>query len=132
MQVDELKTLIKELHRAGIEVMLDVVFNHTAEGDQRGPYISFRGIDNQTYYILTPEGYYYNFSRLRQHAELQPSGGPQLGARLPALLGGGIPHRRLPLRSRLHSRTRPDSARRCRILRCWNRWPTIRCSASAS
>jgi isoamylase len=62
MQVDELKTLIKELHRAGIEVMLDVVFNHTAEGDQRGPYISYRGIDNKTYYILTPEGYYYNFS----------------------------------------------------------------------
>jgi isoamylase len=62
MQVDELKTLIKELHAAGIEVMLDVVFNHTAEGDQRGPYISYRGIDNKTYYILTPEGYYYNFS----------------------------------------------------------------------
>jgi isoamylase len=62
MQVDELKNLIKELHRAGIEVMLDVVFNHTAEGDQRGPYISYRGIDNRTYYILTPEGYYYNFS----------------------------------------------------------------------
>jgi glycogen operon protein len=39
-----------------------VVFNHTAEGDQRGPYISYRGIDNRTYYILTPEGYYYNFS----------------------------------------------------------------------
>jgi isoamylase len=62
MQVDELKNLIKELHRAGIEVMLDVVFNHSAEGDQRGPYISFRGIDNRNYYILTPEGYYYNFS----------------------------------------------------------------------
>ena len=62
MQVDELKTLIKELHAAGIEVMLDVVFNHTAEGDHRGPTISFRGIDNRTYYILTPEGYYYNFS----------------------------------------------------------------------
>jgi len=62
MHMDELKTLIKELHRAGIEVMLDVVFNHTAEGNENGPYISFRGIDNQTYYILTPEGYYYNFS----------------------------------------------------------------------
>jgi isoamylase len=62
MQVDELKTLIKDLHSAGIEVMLDVVFNHTAEGDHRGPTISFRGIDNRTYYILTPEGYYYNFS----------------------------------------------------------------------
>jgi isoamylase len=62
MQADELKTLIKELHRHGIEVMLDVVFNHTAEGDHRGPTISFRGIDNKTYYMLTPDGYYYNFS----------------------------------------------------------------------
>lgn len=62
MQVDEVKTLVKELHQNGIEVMLDVVFNHTAEGNERGPYISFRGIDNKTYYMLTPEGYYYNFS----------------------------------------------------------------------
>jgi glycogen operon protein len=62
MQVDELKTLIKELHKNGIEVLLDVVFNHTAEGDHRGPTISFKGIDNKTYYMLTPEGYYYNFS----------------------------------------------------------------------
>lgn len=62
MQVDELKTLIKELHKNGIEVWLDVVFNHTAEGDHRGHTISFRGIDNKTYYMLTPEGYYFNFS----------------------------------------------------------------------
>lgn len=62
MQVDEFKTLVKELHKAKIEVILDVVFNHTAEGNENGPYISFRGIDNKTYYILTPEGYYYNFS----------------------------------------------------------------------
>ena len=62
MQVDELKTTIRDLHRNGIEVILDVVFNHTAEGNERGPYISYRGIDNKTYYILTPDGYYYNFS----------------------------------------------------------------------
>jgi len=62
MQVDELKALIKELHRNGIEVFLDVVFNHTAEGNENGPYISFKGIDNKTYYMLTPEGYYFNFS----------------------------------------------------------------------
>jgi glycogen operon protein len=59
---DELKTLVKELHANGIEIMLDVVFNHTAEGNERGPTISFRGIDNKTYYMLTPEGYYFNFS----------------------------------------------------------------------
>ncbi|MGD1804864.1 glycogen debranching protein GlgX [Dapis sp. BLCC M126] len=62
MQIDELKTLVKELHKNGIEVILDVVFNHTAEGNENGPTISFRGIDNKTYYMLTPEGYYYNFS----------------------------------------------------------------------
>ncbi len=62
MQVDELKALVKELHRNGIEVFLDVVFNHTAEGNEQGPYISFRGIDNKTYYMLTPEGYYFNLS----------------------------------------------------------------------
>jgi glycogen operon protein len=62
MQVDETKAIIRELHKNGIEVILDVVFNHTAEGNEKGPYISYRGIDNQTYYMLTPEGYYYNFS----------------------------------------------------------------------
>lgn len=62
MQVDELKALIKELHKNGIEVILDVVFNHTAEGNEKGPTISFRGLDNKTYYMLTPDGYYFNFS----------------------------------------------------------------------
>ncbi|MET8156807.1 glycogen debranching protein GlgX [Sphaerisporangium sp. NPDC005289] len=62
MQADEFKALVKDLHRAGIEVMLDVVFNHTAEGNEQGPTISFKGLDNATYYMLTPEGYYYNFS----------------------------------------------------------------------
>ncbi|MBF2075844.1 MAG: glycogen debranching protein GlgX [Synechococcales cyanobacterium C42_A2020_086] len=61
-QVNELKTLIKELHRHGIEVILDVVFNHTAEGNANGPTISFRGLDNKTYYMLTPDGRYLNFS----------------------------------------------------------------------
>ncbi len=62
MQVDEFKNLVKELHKNGIEVILDVVFNHTAEGNEQGPTISFRGIDNKVYYMLAPEGYYYNFS----------------------------------------------------------------------
>jgi glycogen operon protein len=62
MQADEFKTMVKHLHRAGIEVILDVVFNHTAEGNELGPTLSFRGLDNRTYYMLTPEGYYYNFS----------------------------------------------------------------------
>ena len=62
MEADELKGLIKNLHKNGIEVILDVVFNHTAEGNERGPCISYKGIDNRTYYLLTPEGWYYNFS----------------------------------------------------------------------
>lgn len=59
---NELKRLIKELNENGIEVFLDVVFNHTAEGNELGPYISFKGLDNNIYYMLTPDGYYYNFS----------------------------------------------------------------------
>ncbi|MBR3723051.1 MAG: glycogen debranching protein GlgX [Selenomonadaceae bacterium] len=62
MQVDEFKSLVKDLHKNGVRIILDVVFNHTAEGNEHGPYISFKGIDNNYYYILTPEGYYYNFS----------------------------------------------------------------------
>ena len=62
MQMDEFKNLVKELHKNDIRVLLDVVFNHTAEGDEEGPYISFKGIDNKTYYILSPDGSYYNFS----------------------------------------------------------------------
>ena len=62
MEADEFKTMVREFHRHGIEVMLDVVFNHTAEGNERGPSISFRGLDNQTYYMLAPGGYYLNFS----------------------------------------------------------------------
>lgn len=58
----ELKELIKELHNNGIEVILDVVFNHTAEGNEKGPTFSFKGIDNNVYYMLTPDGNYYNFS----------------------------------------------------------------------
>ncbi len=62
MQADEFKNMVKQLHRAGIEVILDVVFNHTGEGNELGPTLSFRGLDNSTYYMLTPEGWYYNFS----------------------------------------------------------------------
>lgn len=62
MEADELKNMVKKLHQNGIEVILDVVFNHTAEGNENGPYISYKGIDNRTYYIMTPDGYYYNFS----------------------------------------------------------------------
>jgi isoamylase len=62
-QVVEFKTMVRELHKAGIEVILDVVFNHTAEGDERGPTITFRGLDNRIYYILGKDRRTYrNFS----------------------------------------------------------------------
>ena len=53
--INEFRDMVKALHRAGIEVILDVVFNHTAEGDHRGPMISFRGFDNAAYYMLEPD-----------------------------------------------------------------------------
>ena len=62
--VDEFRDLVKALHKAGIEVILDVVFNHTAEGNDQGPTLSFRGLDNQTYYILEDDdpALYTNYS----------------------------------------------------------------------
>ncbi len=61
--VDEFRDMVKALHRAGIEVILDVVFNHTAEGDETGPTFHFRGIDNSTYYILDSDrSHYANYS----------------------------------------------------------------------
>ena len=62
--VDEFRDLVKALHKEGIEVILDVVFNHTAEGNHQGPTLSFRGLDNQTYYILEDDNpaYYKNYS----------------------------------------------------------------------
>ena len=59
---NELKNLISIFNQHGIEVLLDVVFNHTAEGNELGPTFSFKGIDNKIYYMLTPDGHYYNFS----------------------------------------------------------------------
>jgi glycogen operon protein len=59
-QITEFKSMVKELHKAGIEVILDVVYNHTAEGNHLGPTLSFRGIDNASYYRLMEDARYYN------------------------------------------------------------------------
>ncbi len=62
-QIDEFKTMVKALHKAGIEVLLDVVFNHTAEADETGPTLSFRGLDNSIFYLLEDDKRYYrNYS----------------------------------------------------------------------
>ena len=66
VQIQEFRDMVKALHKAGIEVILDVVFNHTDEGNEHGPTISFRGIDNSTYYYLTGENgskeYYFDYT----------------------------------------------------------------------
>jgi isoamylase len=61
-QVTELRELVRTFHEAGMEVILDVVFNHTGEGNEHGRTYSFRGLDNELYYMLTPEGRYLNYS----------------------------------------------------------------------
>ncbi len=60
--LDEFRDMVKALHRAGLEVILDVVFNHTTEGDENGPCLCLRGLDNATYYMLDDAGRYANFS----------------------------------------------------------------------
>ncbi|KAL9224599.1 hypothetical protein vseg_000618 [Gypsophila vaccaria] len=60
--INEFKLLVREAHKKGIEVIMDVVFNHTAEGNRKGPIISFRGIDNRVYYMFEPMGDFYNYS----------------------------------------------------------------------
>ena len=62
MAADEMKNMVRQLHRNGIEVILDVVFNHTAEEGSDGPTLNYRGIDNRTYYLLDEKGDYLNFS----------------------------------------------------------------------
>ncbi len=62
MAADELKNMIKELHKNGIEVIFDVVFNHTAESDSNGPVLNYKGIDNRTYYLHDENGEYANYS----------------------------------------------------------------------
>ncbi|CAH9070451.1 unnamed protein product [Cuscuta epithymum] len=60
--IQEFKFLVREAHRRGIEVIMDVVFNHTAEGNENGPTLSFRGVDNSIFYMLAPKGEFYNYS----------------------------------------------------------------------
>ena len=75
---DEFRAMVKTLHRSGIEVMLDVVFNHTAESDETGPTLSFRGLDNASYYRMQPES--------RSHYENHSGCGNTLDIRQPRVL----------------------------------------------
>ncbi len=102
-QVQEFKAMVKAMHAAGIEVILDVVYNHTAEGNHLGPTLSFKGIDNAAYYRLVDDepGYYMDYTGTGNSLNVGP---PALAAAdhgLAALLGHRDARRRLPLRPRL-------------------------------
>ena len=101
--LDAFRSTVSRLHDAGIEVILDVVYNHTAEGNHLGPTLSFRGIDNTSYYWLLPDQprYYDDFTGMRQCTQPHPSARPADGDGFAALLGRGLPRRWLPVRSGL-------------------------------
>ena len=121
--LDEFRDMVKALHRADIEVILDVVYNHTAEGDERGPTLCFRGLDNEAYYILQPDrARYANYSRHGQHAERQPPDRAPDDRRQPALLG---PRR---CTSTASASISPRSSRATRAAR---RSPTRRCCGTS-
>ena len=88
----------RRFHRAGIEVILDVVYNHTCEGNEHGPTLSFRGLDNAIYYMLDREGRYYNFSGCGNTLNCNHPRGPRPDHRQPDVPGGRAARRRLPLR----------------------------------
>ena len=102
-QVAEFKTLVRALHRAGLKVLLDVVYNHTGEGNERGPTISFRGIDNPSYYALTgppdePGRSYMNWTGCGNSLQFDDRAVIRLVMDSLAVLGGADARRRLPLR----------------------------------
>jgi isoamylase len=86
--IAEFKTMVRSLHAAGLEVILDVVFNHTAETDEAGPTLSFRGIDNRATTACRPAiSPLREFQRLRQHPQSRPSARSANGHGCAALLG---------------------------------------------
>ena len=87
--VNEFKEMVNQFHTNGIEVILDVVYNHTAEGNELGPTLCFKGIDNASYYRLLPDKkrFYINDTGHREHGQPQSSARPANGGRQPALLG---------------------------------------------
>ena len=99
--VDEFRDLVKALHRAGIEVILDVVYNHTAEGNAEGPTLCFRGLANEVYYILDKNRCpIRKLQRHREYAERQSADRATHDYRQPAVLGRRDACRRLPFRPR--------------------------------
>ena len=113
MRCREFKTMVRNLHAAGIEVILDVVYNHTAEGNQLGPTLSFRGIDNASYYRLSPEDprYYMDFTGCGNTLHMH---NPRVLQFIMDSLRYWVhrhARRRLPLRSGQHARPRAARSR---------------------
>ena len=104
-QVREFKGMVKALHRAGIEVILDVVYNHTAEGNHLGPTLSFKGVDNLSYYRTVPGDPLplHGLHRDRQLAQPGASVGAAPDHGLAALLRARVPRRRVPVRPGLRA-----------------------------
>ena len=98
--------MVKALHRAGIEVILDVVYNHTAEGSHLGPTLSFKGVDNAAYYRLEPDDprHYMDFTGTGNSLNPVQPVGAAADHGLAPLLRDRVPRRRLPLRPRLGAR----------------------------
>ena len=115
--------MVRALHAAGIEVLLDVVYNHTAEGDETGPTLSFRGIDNAPYYRLEEDEPppLPRLHRLRQHPRRPQPARPAAAHGLAAVLGHRDARRRLPLRPGL--RAGPVDARRRQAVGLLRRHP---------
>ena len=109
---DELRGAIRALHAAGIEVILDVVYNHTCEGSELGPTLSWRGFDNASYYRLLDDDprHWSNDTGTGNTLNSQPSARPPDGDGFAALLGAVLPCRRLPLRSRRDAGPRASRA----------------------
>jgi hypothetical protein len=96
---DEFKQMVRAMHAAGIEVILDVVYNHTAEGDERGPTLSFRGIDNAAYYRLAEDrARYVDFTGCGNSLNMSASARAPADHGFAALLGAGDARGWVPLR----------------------------------
>ena len=125
------RRMVKTLHSAGIEVILDVVYNHTGEGNHLGPTLSLRGIDNRAYYRLEPSNprFYTDFTGTGNSLNMQHPRTIQLDHGFAALLGERHARRRLPLRPRAGARARAARRRQAvGVLRHHpsgsRRWPT--------
>ena len=110
--IAEFKHMVQRMHEAGIEVILDVVYNHTAEGNQLGPTLSFRGLDNASYYVLADDPrYYFDTTGCGNTVNTRHPRVVQMVMDSLALLGRGLPRRRLPLRPRGVADPRPRRRR---------------------